>query len=84
MKLLQGRGVCKGIMTETTAEFVIYIINAIANAQNLYPSHVYKVLHDTGCIQKYLVPFYDILHTMGTESIINDVQTYLSQRGASL
>ena len=25
-------------MTETSAEFVIYIINAIANAQNLYPS----------------------------------------------
>lgn len=31
-------------MTETTAEFVIYIINAIANAQNLYP---------VSCIQSF-------------------------------
>ena len=29
-------------MTDEIAEFVIYIINAIANAQSLYPSHVYK------------------------------------------
>ena len=54
-------------MTDETAEFVIYIINAIANAKSLYPSHVYKTLQETGCIQKYLVPFYDVLHTMGTE-----------------
>ena len=53
-------------MINESAEFVIYIINAIANAKNLYSSHVYKVLHDTGCIQKYLVPFYDVLYTMGT------------------
>lgn len=71
-------------MTNETAEFVIYIINAIANAQSLYPSHVYKALQESGCIQKYLVPFYDVLHTMGTESIVNDVQTYFSQRGVSL
>ena len=36
-------------MTDETAEFVIYIINAIANAQSLYPSHVYKTLQETGC-----------------------------------
>ena len=71
-------------MTDETAEFVIYIINAIANAQNLYSSHVYKVLHDTGCIQKYLVPFYDVLHTMGTESIMRDVEQYLTIRGFNL
>ena len=71
-------------MTDETAEFVIYIINAIANAQSLYPSYVYKTLQETGCIQKYLVPFYDVLHTMGTESIMRDVKNYLSQRGVSL
>lgn len=71
-------------MTDEIAEFVIYIINAIANAQSLYPSHVYRTLQETGCIQKYLVPFYDVLHTMGTESIMRDVKTYLSQRGVSL
>lgn len=71
-------------MTETTAEFVIYIINALANKKDLYPSYVYKKLQETDCIQNYLVSFYDVLHTMGTEAIINDVEKYLKQRGVSL
>lgn len=70
-------------MTETTAEFVVYIINAIANKKDLYPSYVYKKLQETDCIQNYLVSFYDVLHTMGTEAIINDVEKYLNQRGVS-
>lgn len=72
------------MMTETTAEFVIYIINALANKKGLYPSYVYKKLEETDCIQNYLVSFYDVLHTMGTETIMNDVEKYLNQRGISL
>lgn len=72
------------MMTETTAEFVIYIINALANKKGLYPSYVYKKLEETDYIQNYLVSFYDVLHTMGTETIMNDVEKYLNQRGISL
>ena len=56
-------------MTETTAEFVVYIINAIANKKDLYPSYVYKKIQETDCIQNYLVSFYDVLHTMYNEPI---------------
>ena len=71
-------------MTDETAEFVIYIINAIANAQSLYPSHVYKTLQETGCIQKYLVPFYDVLHTLSFEDSIEAITAVCNQHGGLL
>lgn len=71
-------------MTRDETEFVIYIINEIANANGCSTSHVYRVLDSTGCITNYLVPFYDILRTMGTETIIADVMEYIQVRGASL
>lgn len=44
-------------MSRETTEFVIYIINEVANARDLYPSEVYKEMERTGCISKYLIPF---------------------------
>lgn len=51
-------------MTKESAEFVIYIINFLAHSLKKYPSEIYKVLESTNCINEYLVPFYDVLHTM--------------------
>jgi len=66
------------------AEFVIYVINEIAHRQAKYPSDVYQILQKTGCIQNYLVQFYDVLHTLGSEYLANDVCAYLKARGASI
>ncbi|MBE6853895.1 MAG: DUF3791 domain-containing protein [Ruminococcus sp.] len=71
-------------MTRETAEFVIYMINEIANANEEAPSKIYKVLESTGCIRDYLVPFYDVLHTMSSESIMNDIKEFVESRGAKI
>ena len=44
------------------------------------PSEVYKLLQKNGCIENYLVPHYDILHTQGTEYIVEDIKEYLGIR----
>ena len=67
-----------------SAEFVIYIINFLAHSLKKYPSEIYKVLESTNCINEYLVPFYDVLHTMGTEMIAEDVKKFVKNRGSSL
>lgn len=72
------------IMSRAHAEFVIYMVNEIANSLNRYPSKVYRVLNQTGCIQKYLIPFYDVLHTMSSESVAEDVLEYVRAQGGSL
>ena len=71
-------------MKSPETEFVIYMINELANRNNLYPSHVYKVLEETGCIRDYLVPFYDVLHTMSSESVASDIMEYVRLRGYTL
>ena len=65
-------------------EFVIYMINEVANRNNLYPSYVYKVLDETGCIKDYLIPFYDVLHTMSSESVARDIMEYVKLRGCDM
>jgi len=71
-------------MSRTETEFVIYMINEVANRNHLYPSHVYKIMEKTGCIRDYLVPFYDVLHTMSSESVSKDILEYVRLRGAAI
>lgn len=71
-------------MSQDTTEFIVYIIHAIANLRCIYPSAVYHALAETDCIQKYLVPCYDVLHTMSTQCIADDVLEYMRLRGVEL
>ena len=71
-------------MSIETAEFVIYIINELANIFNISTSKVFGVLDSTSCIDEYLVPFYDVLHTMSSSSVAEDVIEYIKLRGSSL
>ena len=65
-------------MTQEVAEFIIYVINFLAYSQKKYPSEIYRILQSTNCIKNYIVPFYDVLHTMGTEAIAHDVLKYVT------
>ena len=71
-------------MTRETTEFVIYMIHELANSNEEAPSEIYRVLESTGCIRDYLVPFYDVLHTMSSESIMDDVKEFVESRGARI
>ncbi|MBR1913141.1 MAG: DUF3791 domain-containing protein [Treponema sp.] len=68
-------------MNKDSFEFVIYILHACSQKWNKLPSEVYKKLEDSLCIQDFLVPFYDILHTQGTQYVVADVEDYLHTRG---
>lgn len=71
-------------MVKETFEFVMYMIHACANRWNEFPSVVYKKLQESGCIQGFLVPCYDVLHTMGTDSVVDDVEIFLKNHGVSV
>ena len=71
-------------MNKETAEFAIYIINEIANCQGKTTPQVYKALSKTGCISNYLVLFYDVLHTMSSQNVVEDVLEYVESRGGSI
>ena len=80
---LSNASVCVKISTmdNQTFEFVVYILHACAHRWAVLPSAAYKKLSDSGCINQLLVPYYDVLHTQGTQYIVSDVEDYLCNRG---
>ena len=71
-------------MSQDSMEFVVYMIHACANKWNLSPKQVYHKLQETGCIDEYLVPNYDILHTQGSGYLVDDIKEYLRIRGGEV
>ena len=67
-------------MNKESFSFVVYMIHACANKWNKRPSDVYRNLQGSGCIDNYLVPHYEILHTQGTGFVVNDIEEYLKAR----
>ena len=71
-------------MNQDTFSFVIYMIHACSNRWHLPPSEVYQKMTRADCINSYLVAHYDVLHTLGTGYLVDDVREYLERRGISV
>ena len=71
-------------MNKESFSFVIYMIHACSSRWGKLPSKVYTMLQKAGCIDNYLVPHYDILHTQGTNYIVEDIKEYLKIRGVEV
>ena len=67
-------------MDENNFSFTIYMIHACANRWNVAPSRVYQALKKSGCLDQYLIPSYDILHTQSTDYVVKDIEEYLEDR----
>lgn len=72
------------IMNKEIFSFVIYMIHACADRWKQNPSEVYKKMKSTNCIADFLVPNYEILHTQGTQYIVEDIKEYFHVRGVSV
>ena len=71
------------MMDENSFTFAVYMIHACANRWNVAPSRVYQALKKSGCLDRYLIPSYDILHTQSTDYVVQDIEEYLEERGIS-
>lgn len=48
------------------------------------PSVMYHKLKSANCLEKYIIPHYDVLHTQGEDYLIQDIANYLKNRGVLL
>ena len=71
-------------MSKDCFEFVVYIIHACARKWHRTPMEIYQIIEEKGCVSKYLVPLYDILHTQSVGFVVNDIQEYMANRGVNL
>jgi len=67
-------------MHKNSFSFLVYIIHACADRWGISPSRVYHALKESGCLNQYLIPNYDILHTQSTGFVVQDVEEYLKDR----
>ncbi len=71
-------------MNKDSLAFVVYMIHRCANQWKMNPSNVYRILDRSGCIQNYLVPHYEVLHTQSSNYVMDDIKLYLQQRGIAV
>lgn len=67
-------------MNEDSFSFVVYMLHACADKWNTTPSDVYYALKKSGCLDDYLIPCYDVLHTQSTDYVVHDIGEYLKSR----
>ena len=68
-------------MNKETLESVIYLIHACSHKWGQSPACVYKKLQKADCIDEYLIPHYEVLHTQSTDFVVTDIEEYLEARG---
>lgn len=71
-------------MDKDSFAYAVYIIHACADCWNTIPSKVYKAMKESGCLDEYLIPNYDVLHTQSTDYVVHDISEYLKNRGVTV
>jgi len=69
------------ILNQEVFSFIIYMIHACANRWKKTAAQVYFALKQSGCLNHYLIPNYDILHTQSTDFVVKDIEEYLAKKG---
>lgn len=57
------------------------MIHVLAEAWGISCGEVYGKLNKSGAIDDYLIPCYDVLHTLGEQYLTEDIEEYLKLRG---
>jgi hypothetical protein len=68
-------------MDKNILEFVTYCISCLARRLNLSKQEVYNRLKKSGILYGYIVPSYDVLHTFGTEYLMEDLTNFMKEKG---
>ena len=67
-------------MDDQCFSFIVYMIHACADRWDMSPARVYQALIRSDCLEHYLIPNYEILHTQSTNYIVHDIEEYLKER----
>lgn len=63
-------------------EFVTFCISKLGQFLNMPQSEVYIRLKDSGILDSYIIPSYDVLHTFGSRYLMEDITEYMREKGA--
>ena len=68
----------------TELEFSVFIINKLSDYLKKPVSDIYKILKDSNILEDYIIECYDVLHTLGSEYLMEDITDVIRERGINL
>lgn len=71
-------------MDKKTLEFSVFLIHALADNWKKPYRYVYQVLNETGILDNYIVPCYDVLHTQGQQYLVEDITDFVKEKGVEV
>ena len=69
-------------MSSDQLDFVTYCIGNLSMRLQLPQRAIYLKLKDSGILENYIVKGYEVLHTFGKEDLMDDLITYMQEKGA--
>lgn len=61
--------------------FAVWLINEIARSWKTGGTSVYHTLQRDNIVNRYILKCYDVLHTMGSKALVDDVTEIAEERG---
>lgn len=71
-------------MDKKILEFAVFLIHILADEWKKPYRMVYQVLNESGILDNYIVPCYDVLHTQGKQYLIEDITEFAKEKGINL
>ena len=69
---------------ENELVFSLFLLYSLADKWKKTPAVVYNILNSTGILDNYIIPGYDVLHTLGKEYLVEDITEYVREKGVSV
>ena len=64
-------------------DFSVFLVHRLAEAWKRTPAEAYRTLARADAIKAYIVPFYDVLHTLGADCLVDDLTRFVAIRGVT-
>lgn len=61
--------------------FSTYCIGCVAEALKMSQQAVYRLLKDSGILYSYIIAGYEVLHTFGKNYLVEDIVSYMREKG---
>ncbi len=71
-------------MTFEQLDFATFCIGNLAARLNIPQRDVYNQLKASGILYDYIIKGYDVLHTFSKEYLMNDIISYMNEKGVKL
>lgn len=65
-------------------DFTVFIINKLSDYLKRPVYEIYKILKETNVLDNYIIECYEVLHTLGSEYLMEDITEVLKKRGIKL